>query len=231
MPKQWGKHRGFTLIELLVVIAIIAILAAILFPVFARAREAARKSSCLSNLKQLSLGVRMYMQDYDESFPRKGDVTPVYDQFDENYAGHGPWVNANEVVLGDQLFPYTKNLNIWACPSDTGVKANPRQPGIRWSSYHYRHFLSAPQGYNWGLQFKDASIAYPAQVYMLHEVDVTNHDKGLGMNAVSNFAFADGHVKAHKNNGIIQPNGDYHWPRNGWNTCCPPNGLDPNPDI
>src|SRR5437763_907367 len=63
------RQRGFTLIELLVVIAIIAILAAILFPVFARAREAARKTSCLSNLKQLGLASNMYKQDYDESYP------------------------------------------------------------------------------------------------------------------------------------------------------------------
>jgi prepilin-type N-terminal cleavage/methylation domain-containing protein len=64
------KRRGFTLIELLVVIAIIAILAAILFPVFARAREKARQTSCLSNVKQLSLGMLMYTQDYDERLPR-----------------------------------------------------------------------------------------------------------------------------------------------------------------
>jgi prepilin-type N-terminal cleavage/methylation domain-containing protein len=63
------KTRGFTLIELLVVIAIIAILAAILFPVFARAREKARQTSCLSNVKQLTLGILMYAQDYDERLP------------------------------------------------------------------------------------------------------------------------------------------------------------------
>ena len=62
------KSRGFTLIELLVVIAIIAILAAILFPVFAQARESARQVSCLSNVKQMSLGIMMYVQDYDEKF-------------------------------------------------------------------------------------------------------------------------------------------------------------------
>src|SRR4028119_1194142 len=63
------NSQGFTLIELLVVIAIIAILAAILFPVFARARESARKASCLSNLKQIGLGIMQYQQDYDEKFP------------------------------------------------------------------------------------------------------------------------------------------------------------------
>src|SRR6266511_3956182 len=66
---EMRRHRGFTLIELLVVIAIIAILAAILFPVFAQAREKARQSTCTSNLKQLGNGLLMYTQDYDETFP------------------------------------------------------------------------------------------------------------------------------------------------------------------
>jgi len=74
------RKQGFTLIELLVVIAIIAILAAILFPVFARARENARKSSCQSNLKQIGTGLMMYVQDYDETFPteRNGVDGPVW---------------------------------------------------------------------------------------------------------------------------------------------------------
>src|SRR5215216_4432933 len=78
------KRRGFTLIELLVVIAIIAILAAILFPVFARARENARRTSCLSNLKQLSLGIMQYTQDYDERLPQA-----MYDT-KETYSGSEP---------------------------------------------------------------------------------------------------------------------------------------------
>lgn len=90
-------RRGFTLIELLVVIAIIAILAAILFPVFAKAREKARQISCLSNTKQMGLASMMYVQDYDEVFP-KGRQTPgVY------------WY---------QLFyPYVKSVGVFKCPS------------------------------------------------------------------------------------------------------------------
>ena len=89
------RRHGFTLIELLVVIAIIAILAAILFPVFARAREKARQTSCLSNLKQLGLGIAMYINDYDEYYPFR-------------YQGGG-WHNVTQ--------PYIKNTQLWKCPS------------------------------------------------------------------------------------------------------------------
>lgn len=73
--KSQNTYRGFTLIELLVVIAIIAILAAILFPVFAQAREAARKTACLSNMNQIGKGLLMYVQDYDEQYPCVGPGT------------------------------------------------------------------------------------------------------------------------------------------------------------
>lgn len=230
-PTGHARKNGFTLIELLVVIAIIAILAAILFPVFSRAREMARRTSCQGNMKQISLGVRQYMQDYDEFYPQKGNTG--YDGFDENWAGHGGWTSG-QVVLGDVLDPYLKSKQIWGCPSDSGVKTS-RVAGQRWSSYHFRHFLSSPPNYNWNFAFTDASLSTPSSIFMFCETAVDNHDKtkdaagnSLG---VSNFAFADGHVKAMRNDKVIQSNGDYHWPRNGWATNNLPAQLDPNPDI
>ncbi len=101
------NQRGFTLIELLVVIAIIALLAAILFPVFGRARENARRSSCQSNLKQLGLGFLQYTQDYDERLPLGGATTP------------GNQGNAdNPYGWGMQVFPYVKSTQVYRCPSD-----------------------------------------------------------------------------------------------------------------
>src|SRR5688500_17276072 len=100
-----SQRRGFTLIELLVVIAIIAILAAILFPVFARARENARRASCQSNLKQVGLGIMQYTQDYDEKFPQS------------------PWNNiasdTRRSHWGQVIQPYVKSTQLFVCPSNT----------------------------------------------------------------------------------------------------------------
>ena len=100
------NHRtrsGFTLIELLVVIAIIAILAAILFPVFAQAREKARQTSCLANTKQVALGTLMYVQDYDEVLPLVYDLNTL-----------GSWT--------DRIQPYVKNWDLMFCPSGGGKR-------------------------------------------------------------------------------------------------------------
>ena len=116
-----NRRRGFTLIELLVVIAIIAILAAILFPVFARAREAARATSCKSNLKQIGTAIQMYTQDYDELMPVERTTNP----------------NMSIIQLTD---PYVKNLGVYNCPSQS-VKSILAYNGERSYSYN-RQFLS-----------------------------------------------------------------------------------------
>src|SRR5688572_16786896 len=108
MPHRRTPSKGFTLIELLVVIAIIAILAAILFPVFAQAREKARVASCMSNCKQIGLAVQMYTNDYDENLPYSGVYGTNHPVYKQGY-GWGMWV-----VL---LNPYIKNLQVWQCPS------------------------------------------------------------------------------------------------------------------
>jgi prepilin-type N-terminal cleavage/methylation domain-containing protein/prepilin-type processing-associated H-X9-DG protein len=157
------KQRAFTLIELLVVIAIIAILAAILFPVFAQARESARLSSCLSNMKQIGLGVKMYAQDYDEEFPLgtypgprnwevNQDVNPYppdnqcLDGFNlwkgfnpgdggPNYSGCAYGGEFYRTLMSVQVFPYTKNKQIWFCPSDKYRAASPANIAIGRQSY------------------------------------------------------------------------------------------------
>jgi prepilin-type N-terminal cleavage/methylation domain-containing protein/prepilin-type processing-associated H-X9-DG protein len=100
----WRTLRGFTLIELLVVVAIIALLAAMLFPVFARAREQARKASCQSNLKQIGLSLMMYVQDYDETYPGRS---------------MGYKINDSTQIWCDVLQPYAKSYQVWVCP-DSG---------------------------------------------------------------------------------------------------------------
>src|SRR5437764_11063090 len=108
--------KGFTLIELLVVIGIIALLAAILFPVFSQAREKARAAACMSNLKQMGGAWMMYAQDYDERYPMSNGGSTVGDNCPTMkdrgvYAG---WI-------GNLLVPYTKNAAIFQCPSNPRV--------------------------------------------------------------------------------------------------------------
>ena len=122
-----GSRRGFTLIELLVVIAIIAILAAILFPVFARARENARRASCQSNLKQIGLGFMQYLQDYDEKFPCASAEVPYV-------------IDASGTPGGLQWFwmevhPYIKSKQVWVCPSANNTGGSPgNHPATGWTT-------------------------------------------------------------------------------------------------
>jgi prepilin-type N-terminal cleavage/methylation domain-containing protein/prepilin-type processing-associated H-X9-DG protein len=127
--------RAFTLIELLVVIAIIAILAAILFPVFAQAREAARKTSCASNLKQIGTSWTMYIQDYDE---RIGSANPPPDW------GHCPTMPGRSQFggwEGNILAPYIKNTQVFKCPSSSGFGVNNNCANMSYTvaSYAYNY--------------------------------------------------------------------------------------------
>ncbi|HJN14570.1 MAG TPA: prepilin-type N-terminal cleavage/methylation domain-containing protein [Armatimonadota bacterium] len=149
-------RRGFTLIELLVVIAIIAILAAILFPVFARAREKARQTSCLSNVKQLGLGIKMYNGDYDERF---------YVHCPQDAGRDGS--NCQLIAV----MPYVKNDQIYKCPSfgrDNRMGGRPFEGGSPTLPSVPRSY-----GFNMGLDWKNlAQVAYPAECIMI--ADSTN---------------------------------------------------------
>ncbi len=178
-------RRGFTLIELLVVIAIIAILAAILFPVFAKAREKARQSSCLSNCKQLALAVMQYTQDYDEMLP--------LGQFDTSPVTY-PLASILSTSAPSVLLPYIKNTQVAICPSQAGVC------GYGWPHPHHPYRYSSRSL---------GTINYPAECMMFGESRsytwiycpvCRTEDGGVGYvadrhNGGSNVAFMDGHAK------------------------------------
>jgi len=189
------RKRGFTLIELLVVIAIIAILAAILFPVFSRAREQARQTACLSNAKQIGTALMMYAQDWDESFPFW-----IAWCADGNCA-NGLSASWNSLFWTEQLLPYVKNKDVFKCPSDN------RTGGWRetcWACCHGRYDNSLPRssyGYNetmlnggymyWGCSYgcnKLARLIAPAETVILADSTdscfypyATEREKGVGI--------------------------------------------------
>jgi len=192
------NKRGFTLIELLVVIAIIAILAAILFPVFAKAREKARQSSCSSNLKQLGLAFLSYAQDYDETFP--------------------PFVTAGG-FWPDLIESYIKNAQIKTCPSgkwtSCGSGCSRAGYAARGWSYAYNDNWSTTTGIAYsGVGRALGAVTYPSETILCQdgfclELDgafytgtlvrssatyniVWRHNDGV------NITFADGHVKWYK---------------------------------
>jgi prepilin-type N-terminal cleavage/methylation domain-containing protein/prepilin-type processing-associated H-X9-DG protein len=153
MLKSPGKRFGFTLIELLVVIGIIAVLAALLFPVFAKVREKARQTSCLSNMKQLGLAFVQYSQDYDEKYPDGVNIfTP---------GGNG-W--------GGQLYPYVKDVNVYLCPDDDS--GGP-------SSYGYNSNNVIVDGVNNPDSNMMAKFNAPAKTVLLFEI-TGNYSDALG---------------------------------------------------
>jgi len=212
------KRSGFTLIELLVVIAIIAILAAILFPVFAQAREQARKTVCLSNLKQTGLGLLMYTQDYDEQFVpwhTGTDMSAAVGYLGNTVAGP-PFVDAENFDLSwDRVIqPYIKNSLITGCPSDKSIKPFPAGEA---GGYAVRSFsVPGNMGGGWCPNTPPPAIAgvpEPSITLYLTERDncatgnsrhdwnwcsVTDAESELAWrhNMQQNFLYADGHAKS-----------------------------------
>jgi prepilin-type N-terminal cleavage/methylation domain-containing protein/prepilin-type processing-associated H-X9-DG protein len=215
LPSRAGRRAprtGFTLIELLVVIAIIAILAAILFPVFAQAREKARSATCLSNLKQMALGLRMYAQDYDELYPPHRMGTGA--KWPQLYT----WKAA--------IFPYLKNIEFQRCPSNAFNRV-PKEGETNWverGEPFPRSYCMNSAGLNDQIfnARSDASVDRPAELIMIcecrygypnvHPAKETwssfkysdgwnpTPDSPQGVlqthSGMSNFVFVDGHVKA-----------------------------------
>ncbi|RYX82286.1 DUF1559 domain-containing protein [bacterium] len=191
--------RAFTLIELLVVIAIIAILAAILFPVFARARENARRSSCQSNLKQVGLGVLQYTQDYDE-------MMPPY----QNTVYFLPWHHLIE--------PYVKSVSLYKCPSSVTPDSDTIYASGFPRSYVANGGDEGTSGDGFGgprpwKQFTSVSLAsltYPSTTISICEMRGRRSDPHLNRASwltvstdtftshlgTTNFLFIDGHVKS-----------------------------------
>ena len=211
------RRNGFTLIELLVVIAIIAILAAILFPVFARAREKARQTSCLSNLKQLGLAALMYVQDYDEMFP------PYFTSADQY------WCGLRDIPKWDTskslLSPYTKNGQIQKCPSFR-AQAVGYECGYGYNWVYVGGMLD-PVTWSYGPPADMSELTTPtmtavfgdSEVYwdgLRESIAITApsqqwgyNDIGYRHNETANVVFADGHAKAMAKGALESPDDRY----------------------
>ncbi len=234
-----SPRSAFTLIELLVVIAIIAILAAILFPVFARARENARRASCQSNVKQILLGVTQYTQDYDEKFPSTWMNNPTT----------GQWIWIQNVQ------PYLKSTQLFNCPSDSQTSVSswpsPTAPAGLVNPFHTSYSANYNMGGSNGDSPTIARIVQPATTIYLTDGggtaqaafpyitgvarsakdpwvlndssdtnarDATNDIFGAPLNRhleTINVGFVDGHVKAMKPEKFYMPNSPWLDPNIG----------------
>ncbi|MBQ9359177.1 MAG: DUF1559 domain-containing protein [Abditibacteriota bacterium] len=227
--------KGFTLIELLVVIAIIAILAAIMFPVFNTAMEKARQTQCMSNAKQLGTAFVMYLADWDQTFPKgivkdDGSMCIIGDNEWCVYEGH-------DVVHNDlqsnrmknfswraQIMPYVKNDSMFYCPSDTTDADDSWQIGSRIASYRYNFLMVCGNRGDFGnplsKSIKMKAINKPAEYPLLYET-ASWHSKNKIVDSYSEntmMVFCDGHASLdrlgnHYNSGDGNVHVDGHWPK------------------
>jgi len=195
------KRKGFTLIELLVVIAIIAILAAILFPVFAKAREKARQSACTSNLKQIGLGLMQYAQDYDETLPflyqyvgaASSDTVPMNGQI------------ARVWIL--EIMPYVKNNQIFECPSGNISCCIPIKRGYNPNGFAVGRSMAEVKDPARLIFAADSNVYVACAEDQLRDGRTVNPDYlnlSIGYFAARhsdmiNLLFSDGHAKPQKN--------------------------------
>lgn len=219
-PRQTAK--AFTLIELLVVIAIIAILAAILFPVFGRARENARRSSCMSNLKQIGLGMMQYTQDYDERYPYSVNTDNLVSPTAGTANAQAIPADTFRVQTGngtvayyyswmDYIYPYIKSVQVFQCPS---AKDAPPTPSYGYNAAFGVRGQQANYGANPGsltlsavnrpaeivlvmdLNDTSSSITYPSQAFTWAiSTNDTLKQRVIRHLDGATMAYADGHVK------------------------------------
>ncbi|MEO7715150.1 MAG: DUF1559 domain-containing protein [Capsulimonas sp.] len=202
------SNSGFTLIELLVVIAIIAILAAILFPVFAKAREKARQIACLSNMKQLSLGMMQYTQYYDEL------LCPSFYGYAQGWGGY--------------IYPYVKSTGVYKCPDDSTASKVAGGKTVTPVSYAMNTDLATFGASVYMPGRSLAELNSPSNTVLLFEVsndvaDVTKLDEGANFGSSSP---PSGYMSASSNGFYDQMNGCYGWP--GTDSCQPKNAAGTN---
>lgn len=199
MMPPTATRRGFTLVELLTVIGIIAVLAALLFPVFALARGKAREITCTSNLRQCGLALRMYNQDHDGYFPWGVDAT---DRFTPQIWANHPEFQAqiaSMAMIHELLAPYAKSAGIFRCPADTGyttedftgypLDATPTSFGRFGSSYLYRTELTFRQ-------MNEDALRAATEVNVMFDGAGRWHGSIVPPNQRYVVLHADGHVKA-----------------------------------
>jgi prepilin-type N-terminal cleavage/methylation domain-containing protein/prepilin-type processing-associated H-X9-DG protein len=230
MSKQQSR-KAFTLIELLVVIAIISILAAILFPVFARARENARRASCMSNMKQIGLGIMQYTQDYDEKYPlswfgrvpgggagytqsEPGTPGAYFRVCDPSSCTAGTLSSAGNghfITWMDMIFPYVKSVQIFVCPSSTDALYG----GNAVPDYHMNGAYSGYNTSNYGFSISTglsmSAIERPSESIMVAEMSGTFSRYFISVTPAVLLSYSDEFVPHLEGGNIAFGDGHVKW--------------------